>query len=72
MRILWLCLALLLTGLTIRSWSFVRNLKWAPQEPFDIIGFLWTLSNLGPLLAVAGLLLCAGFALYCWLRMLQE
>jgi hypothetical protein len=72
MRILWLVLSLSLTGLTIGGWFFVRKLEWAPQEPFDIIGFLWILSNLGPLLAVTVLLLCAGLALYCWVCMLQE
>jgi hypothetical protein len=72
MRIVWLCLALFLTAVTIQGWFLVRRLEWAARESFDIVGLLWLLSNFQPLLAVAGLLVCAGFAAYFWLGWLRE
>ena len=63
---------MILTALTVVGFNAVRQLEWAPQAPFDIIGFLWLLSNLGPLLAAAGVLACGILAMYCWLRVLQE
>jgi hypothetical protein len=71
-RGLWLGLATIFTALTVVGFVMVRRLEWAPQAPFDIIGFLWLLSNLGPLLAAAGVLACGILATYCWFRVLQE
>jgi len=71
-RGLWLGLATIFTVLTVVGFAMVRRLEWASQAPFDIIGFLWLLSNLGPLLATAGVLACGILATYCWLRVLQE
>ena len=64
-------MAVFFTVLTGVGLLLVRQLDWAPQAPFDILGFFWVLSNLGPLLAVAALLLCGGLALYSWFRVVQ-
>ncbi len=50
----------------------LHQLEWAPQAPFDIIGFLWVLTNIGPLLVTGGVLACGIGALYCWARVLEE
>lgn len=71
-RGLWLGLATIFTVLTVLGYGMVRRLEWAPQAPFDIIGFLWLLSNLGPLLTAAGVLACGILATYCWFRVLRE
>ena len=51
---MWLGLAMIFTVLTALGYRMVRRLEWAPQASFDIVGFLWLLSNLGPLLAAVG------------------
>jgi hypothetical protein len=65
-------LALLFSGLTGVGLVLVRRLEWAPAASFDITGFLWVLTNLGPLLAASGVLACGCCAVYCWVRVLQE
>ena len=69
---MWPGLATIFTLLTALDYLMVRRLEWAPQAPFDIVGFLWLLSNLGPLLAAVGVLGCGILATYCWFRVLQE
>lgn len=71
-RGLWLGLATIFTVLTALGYLMVRRLEWTPQAPFDIVGFLWLLSNLGPLLATVGVLAFGLLATYCWFRVLQE
>jgi hypothetical protein len=72
MKGLWLSLAVGFTVLTVMGFVLVRRLEWAPQTPFDIIGFLWIHTNLGPLLAATAVLACGVCAVYFWLRVLEE
>jgi hypothetical protein len=68
MRMLWFGFALVFTALTLGGLLVLGRLPWTPAAPFDITGFLWLLTNLGPLLTVAGIILCGCVALYCWVR----
>lgn len=49
----------------------VREMRWAPQENWDVLGILWLLTNLAPLTAWALLVLFVGLALFAWVHLLR-
>jgi hypothetical protein len=59
-----------LAGAALWAWASAR--PWVAPAPFDIIGFLWLLTNL-PRLFVSGVaLLCVVPAVYCVLWALRD
>lgn len=69
---LWLALAVLCTGLTGIGLALMRRLEWTPAASFDIAGFFWVLTNLGPLLVAGAVFACGCCAVYCGVRFLLE
>jgi hypothetical protein len=60
--------ATIFTGLALVLGYWCTRIRWAPRIDFDIIGFLWLLQNVAPLMLVAMTFLVGGVAVYCWVR----
>ncbi len=57
---------------TVVAGVMVLKAPWVPHADFDVVGFLWVLQNLGPIV-VRGLLIVFGVgALYAWYRAFRE
>jgi hypothetical protein len=64
--------AIFLSVSTVFLWREVSELEWEPEAAFDILGFLWLLSNIPNLFACLALLACAALAAVCWLRVIGK
>jgi hypothetical protein len=53
-------------SLTLGYWCI--KIRWAPRIDFDILGFLWVLQNIAPLMLVVMTFFSSLVALYCWTR----
>jgi hypothetical protein len=60
--------AMLFTALTLGLGYWCSRAPWAPRIDFDILGFLWVLQNIAPLMLVAITFFCGLVAIYCWVR----
>ena len=61
----WLAVILTLTTAGYGIW--VHSLRWEKQADFDILGFMWVLSNIPVLVAWSLFYLFAGFTIAAWI-----
>jgi hypothetical protein len=60
--------ATIFTSLTLLLGYWCTRVRWAPRIDFDILGFLWILQNIAPLMLVVMTFFCGLVAVYCWVR----
>jgi hypothetical protein len=60
--------AIVFSALTMLMGYGCTRIRWAPRLDFDVIGVLWLLQNIAPLMLAATTLFFAGVAIYCWIQ----